>query len=66
MNFDLRIPIGLIFVLFGVILIATGLLGSADLVRQSLGINMNLWWGSVEFLFGAAMLFFAFRGRGRG
>ena len=66
MNFDLRIPLGLIFTLFGLILIGTGLWGGPELVRQSLGINMNLWWGVVQLVFGVAMLLLALRGRKAG
>jgi len=62
MNFDLRIPLGLMFTIFGAILTCVGIFGSADLTRQSLGINMNLWWGLVQFLFGVVMLLFAFCG----
>jgi len=51
------------FTIFGVILTATGLFGSAELTKRSLGINMNLWWGLLLLLFGVAMLFLAFRGR---
>lgn len=60
MNFDLRLPLGLIFSLFGLILIGTGLWGGPELAAKSLGINMNLWWGLVQLLFGIAMLLLAF------
>jgi hypothetical protein len=61
MNFDLRIPVGLMFTVFGLILTATGLFGNIDLTN-SLGINMNLWWGLVQLVFGLLMLLFAYRG----
>ena len=63
MNFDLRIPVGLMFLIFGLILAATGLFGGAALVQQSLGINMNLWWGGAQVVFGALMLGSAVLGR---
>jgi len=63
MNFDLRIPIGLMFSVFGLILIFVGLFGSPELVQKSLGLNMNLWWGAFQFLFGTVMLLLPFRGR---
>lgn len=63
MNFDLRIPLGLMFTIFGLILIGTGIFGGAELTKQSLGINMNLWWGLIQFGFGAAMLLLALRAR---
>ena len=52
MDFDLRLPIGGLFVLFGVILTGDGLFAH----RLVLGINVNLWWGLVMLLFGALML----------
>ena len=63
MQFDLRIPLGLMFGVFGLILTAVGAFGSADLTAKSLGINMNLWWGMGMLLFSAFMLILSFRGR---
>ena len=63
MSFDLRIPVGLMFTLFGLILVGVGLFGDPALYQQSLGINMNLWWGLVMTIFGILMLFFAWRGK---
>ena len=65
MQLDLRLPIGILFSLFGVILIATGLLSSPAAYAQSLGINMNLWWGSVLLVFGATMLAFSLHSRAK-
>jgi hypothetical protein len=62
MTFDLRLPIGLIFSVFGVILTLDGLFAH----RLVLDINVNLWWGLVMVVFGAAMLYFASRGRPAG
>jgi len=56
MNFDLRLPLGLIFSLYGIILIGTGLTSTPEMVRQTLGQNVNLTWGVVQLLFGLAML----------
>ena len=61
MQLDLRIPIGLMFGLFGLILTGVGLFGSADLTAKSLGINMNLWWGLVLLVFSAVMLLLALK-----
>lgn len=58
MNFDLRIPVGLMFTIFGLMLAGVGLFGNVDLAK-SLGINMNLIWGLVMLFFGASMLLFA-------
>jgi len=65
MSFDLRIPLGLMFTVFGLILTGVGLFGGAELYQKSLGINMNLWWGLVMLIFGLAMLLLAYRGRAR-
>lgn len=61
MNFDLRLPIGLMFSLFGAILTVYGLICSPEIYRRSLGINVNLWWGAALLVFGLLMLFFALR-----
>ena len=63
MSFDLRLPVGLMFVIFGLILTGVGLLGGAELPAHSLGININLWWGLAQLVFGAIMLAFGLRGR---
>jgi hypothetical protein len=59
MNFDLRLPIGLLFVVFGAILALDGLIAH----RLVLDINVNLWWGLVMIVFGAAMLWLAARAK---
>jgi hypothetical protein len=67
MGMDLRLPIGLMFSAFGLLLFGYGLatLGDGMYVRHSLGINMNLWWGLALLLFGMIMLALARRGRVR-
>ena len=57
MNLDLRIPMGLMFTLVGIILTAFGIAtrGNIDLYARSLGINVNLWWGIVLVIFGQIM-----------
>ena len=64
MNFDLRLPIGIMFSLFGAIVAIYGLATSSSDVYQthSLGININLVWGIVLLVFGAFMLFLALKG----
>jgi hypothetical protein len=54
---DLRLPLGLLLAFYGVILIGNGAI-EGTLV---LGVNVNLWWGAVLLLFGAAMLYLARR-----
>ena len=61
MNFDLRIPVGLMFTVFGLILTGVGLFGGPALVEKSLGLNVNLWWGLFQLVFGLLMLVFGLR-----
>ncbi len=65
MNVDIRIPIGLMFVVLGAILTVFGLVtnfGSwAEIYKRSLEINVNLWWGLINLAFGAIMLGLAWR-----
>lgn len=62
MGLDIRYPIGMMFTLIGLLLAATGLF-SPD--KLSLGININLIWGGVLFLFGALMWASAARSKGK-
>jgi len=66
MNLDLRLPIGLMFGIFGILLTGYGLVSDRAIYARSLGININLWWGLVLLAFGAVMLGLALRARGRG
>ncbi len=66
MRFDLRLPIGLMFSLFGVLLTVFGLVSDRAIYQRSLGINVNLWWGLVLVVFGVVMLGLAMRGRRAG
>ncbi|HJS42810.1 MAG TPA: hypothetical protein VJ755_05020 [Gemmatimonadales bacterium] len=61
MKLDLRLPIGLMFSLFGVILVVYGLASDQTIYQRSLGINVNLWWGLVLLAFGLTMLFLSGR-----
>ena len=61
MGLDLRLPIGLMFTVFGVILVAYGFVSDAAIYQRSLGINVNLWWGLVLLAFGGVMLVFGLR-----
>lgn len=63
MNFDLRLPLGLMFTLFGAMLSVYGLITDAAVYKKSLGININLGWGLVMLAFGVVMLVFALRAR---
>lgn len=62
MGVDIRIPIGLMFSIFGVLLTVFGLVTAGDtaLYSRSLGVNINLWAGVSMLIFGGLMLGFTF------
>lgn len=63
MTLDLRLPIGLMFSIFGALLTLFGLVSDKAIYARSLGVNVNLWWGLVLLAFGLVMLGFARAGR---
>ncbi len=66
MNFDLRFPIGIMFSVFGLILVIFGFVSDKAIYEtHSLGININLIWGAVMLVFGGGMLFLALRASGK-
>ena len=60
---DLRIPIGGLFTIIGVLVAGYGLAtgGDAAMYARSAGVNLNLVWGAVMLLFGVLMLLAARR-----
>jgi hypothetical protein len=66
MGLDIRLPIGLMFTIFGVLLSAYGIAGDKTIYARSLGVNINLWWGFVMLAFGLIMLLLGLRGMRRG
>lgn len=52
MRLDIRLPLGLLFSIFGLLLLIFGLSSNKELYERSLGININSWWGMVLLLFG--------------
>lgn len=64
MSLDLRIPMGLMFTLVGLILSVYGLATrGSDIYLRSVGINANLDWGLVLLLFGILMFLMGRRGQ---
>jgi hypothetical protein len=55
---DIRIPIGGLFTVLGIILAGYGLatVDNAALYTRSLSVNVNLWWGMVMLAFGLGLL----------
>jgi hypothetical protein len=53
MGLDIRLPIGIIFSIYGIILVVYGLMADASMFQEkSLGVNIDVWWGVVMLVFG--------------
>ena len=61
MNFDIRIPIGLMFSILGALLFFYGLFSGPEIYARSLGLNVNVAWGAVLLVFGSVMLALSWR-----
>jgi hypothetical protein len=59
--FDLRVPLGWLFAILGVLLVIAGLRPAPGVDAQSLGVNINLVWGLVMIAFGLLCLWLARR-----
>jgi hypothetical protein len=64
MGLDIRLPIGVIFTIYGLILVFFGLVANPGIFYSSLGVdielrlfgvNIDLWWGAAMLVFGAIM-----------
>ncbi len=60
---DIRVPVGVMFGAMGALLVAYGLFGDQTIYARSLGININLAWGSVLIAFAACLLILSARAR---
>ena len=66
MLLDIRIPIGLLFSILGIVIGGYGLLTmGSEIYKRSLGSNLNLWSGIVLLAFGLFMLIPAIRAQKR-
>jgi hypothetical protein len=64
MGVDIRLPIGGMFSILGVLLIVYGIYTrGSDMYARSLNVNVNIWWGLVIGVFGGLMLYFGARKR---
>ena len=52
MHLDLRVPLGWLFLVLGLVLVAQGTVSGADVQ----GVNVNLVWGIVLVAFGGGAL----------
>ncbi len=55
--FDIRYPIGGLFVVLAALLVPYGLFGNS--APPDGGVNIDLWWGSFMFVFGVLLLVLA-------
>jgi hypothetical protein len=64
-SLDVRLPIGGLFTVLGLLLAGYGVATAADsaLYAKSLSVNVNLWWGLVMLVFGVLLLWGAARAR---
>ena len=66
MIFDVRLPIGLLFLAIGILVTAAGLTGDPKVFEaHSPGVNIDVVWGLVMAAFGALMLLLAALHRGK-
>ena len=58
---DIRLPIGALFAVLGLILGGYGVATNSDAERyaRSMSVNINLWWGLVMLVFGGVLLLLA-------
>ena len=61
MGIDIKLPIGLMFGLLGLLLTVFGIFthSDAELYQRSLGVNINLIVGSLMLVFGVLMIAFS-------
>ena len=62
---DIRVPIGGLFTVLGLLLAGYGLATAGDPTHyaRSLSVNINLWWGLIMLAFGLLLLLAASLGR---
>jgi drug/metabolite transporter (DMT)-like permease len=58
-RFDIRRIIGGLFVLYGVILIVTGVVGSDEVKNKAAGVNVDLWTGLGVLVVGLLLIAWA-------
>lgn len=65
MQLDVRLPIGVLFSVYGLILMFSGMLRDLPQRQGAAGLSINLEWGSVLLAFGLLMLLLVRRRRSR-
>lgn len=65
MGLDIRLPLGMLFVITGGMMAVYGLFTrGSSIYEKSLYLNINLIWGSILVLFGLLLLLLAWTARG--
>ncbi len=63
MNLDLRIPMGLMFLITGAMMTIFGVFTwGSSIYEKSMGMNINFIWGLIMFFFGLTMYLLGRRG----
>jgi hypothetical protein len=62
MNLDIRVPIGMLFTILGVLLTGYGAMSDSAIYQRSLGYNVNLDWGIVLLVVGVITFVLGRRG----
>jgi uncharacterized membrane protein len=63
MGVDIRVPLGGLFSLLGLLLTLFGIFGDKAIYMQTLGIDVNRDWGIVLLVFGVFMLYLGLRSK---
>jgi len=65
MGLDIKLPIGLMFVIIGLLLTIYGFFTASDagMYTKSLNVNINIWIGAGMLIFGGIMLLFVKRSK---
>lgn len=58
-RFDIRRIIGILFALYGIVLVITGIVGSHHVKTKAAGINIDLWTGIAMLIVAAIMVAWA-------
>lgn len=61
MGFDIRLPVGFLFTLIGLLLLGQGYFAGPSLAPGSAGLPVNAAWGGVVLAFGLVCLWLAKR-----
>jgi hypothetical protein len=63
MPIDIRVPIGVMLGLMGLLLAGYGVFGDHSIYVRSLGVNINLIWGNVLVVVGMILIVLGRKGR---